>query len=282
MINAEQSSKVAKEIKKVLDLSDEKIFQPGEIIFKEGEEDHQFYILLKGNVEISKSTSEGESKVIAEVNVGEFLGEGVLSGVVKKPATAKAIDEVVLLSLTDADFSDLTKENPQVAVHFLLSVVEAVNGRLSKTNTKLLALFEISQLLHEHRDDLEELAKGLIRKLIAITTSQEGALLLKKPFSNDYRIIHSSSEVLTLDDLEEFDLTEAQMISNEKGHWLIENLKDLGVLVLHRGRDRQPYEDDQFRLLGLIADQVANMIKEASEQASEKAREMLHQKHFQL
>lgn len=263
-------------------MSEEKNFKTGEMIFEEGNEDANFYIILKGDIEISKKTTEGHPKVIAELEVGEFLGEGVLSGTTKKPASAKAISETTLMAFSYSSFEKLIKEDPRAAVDFLLSVVEAVNGRLVKTNTKLLALFEINQLTNMYPDDLNQLASGLINKLLAITDSKEGILFLKNPFSTTYRTVYSTSPDLNEAKFVEYGLEKTQRVTNEKGQYLIVNLNDLGGFVLIRDVDYAHFDDDQLRLLVLIAEQVAHTIKEASEHVAEKAKKILHRKHFEL
>ncbi len=72
------------------------------------------------------------------------------------------------------------------------------------------------------------------------------------------------------------------MISDDKGHYLIANLKELGAVAIRRDTGHTPFESDQLRLLILIAEQAAYVIKDASEKASEKARELLHQKRFDI
>lgn len=272
----------AAEIQKILKLAKEQEFKESDVIFSEGDEDKNFYIVLKGNVEISKKTTSGEDKVIAQIGPGEFLGEGVLSGVIKKPASARAINAVTLFELSAGDFQKIVKEDAKTAVDFLITVLKAVNSRLTKTNTKLLALFEISQLLHQHRDDLDALAKGLIHKLLSILDGKEGILLLKNPFAETYRVAYSSSDDLNEDALKDFDLEETQSTSNKNGQFLIANLKDLGLLAIRRDLDYTQFETDQLRLLILIAEQAANTIKEASENVAEKAKDLLHRKRFEI
>lgn len=270
------------EIQKVLKFADEKEFKAGEMIFEEGAVDNNFYIVLRGSIEISKKTTEGQPKVIAQIGAGEFLGEGVLSGVSIKPASAKAIDDVTTLVLSREHFEKLTKENPKDAIAFIITVLEAVNARLSKANIKLLALFEMNQIMNMHRDDLKLLAKELIEKFLAILEAKGGILLTKNPFANNFRSIFSSSEDLEKYVLNNFDLEKAQMITDDSGYYIIANLKELGALVIRRDLDHTPFDSDQLRLLILIAEQLAYVIKEASEKVSEKAKELLHQKRFDI
>jgi len=277
-----QESKGLVEIQKVLKIADEKNFKAGEIIFKEGETHPVFYIILNGNIEISKKTTEGQQKVIAQIGEGEFLGEGVLSGTVKKPATAKAITDVTAMAISVENFEKLMKEDPRTVVNFLLSVLQTANARLSETNTKLLALFEMSQLMDMCGDDLKALANGLIQRLVTITESKDGIFLLKNPFSTTYRVIYSSSDELDEQALTEFDLNKTQSISGKNGQFMIVNLKNLGSMALRRTLNSVPYNTNQLRLIMLVADQAAATIKDASEKASLKAKKLLEGKRFQI
>lgn len=270
------------EIQKILHISNEKRFKEGEMIFEEGQEDTNFYIIMMGNVEISKKTSEGKPKVIAHLEAGEFLGEGVLSGATVKPASAKAVTETSAMVFAVKDFEALVESDPKTAVDFLLSVLEAANGRLNKTNEKLLALFEISQLLHLYRDDLNQLATGLVNRLLAIIESKDGIIYLKNPFAETYRTVYTTSPDLSDQTFKGIDLSEPQKVTIGDSQFLVVKLKELGVLALRRDIDYAHYSVDQLKLLSLIADQAALTIEEANQRASDKARKVLERKHFEL
>jgi len=242
-------------------------FEKGEMIFREGKKNSNFYILLKGKVAIGKKASGGEIKAIAELSEGDFLGEGILSGVTKKPASAKALTKVTAMKLTKAHFEKLKKEEPGTLIRFLMAVLGVASSRLEKTDAKLLALFEISYLLNIYRYDLRELAAGIIHKLIESTESKEGLLMLRNP-DKSYRIIYSTSHHFNESSLKKLDLKKSH---NQKGLMIVP-LKDVGLLALKRKSD---FEDDQLRFLILIADQVAYNIKEAAQRADEQARQIL-------
>ncbi len=278
MDEVNKTSGALAEVQAILELADEKMYQPGNLIFEEGKEDANFYIILKGEVEIQKNTIDKTVKVIAQLGAGEFLGEGSLSGNVVKPTTAKAVSEVTVMTVSLDKFKSLIKDRPNVAIDFLLSVLGSVGGRLSKTNTKLLAIYEMSELTDMYGDDLKNLSINIIQKLISLTESNAGMLLLKNPFSNDYREVYSSSPHLSLEELKELDLSKTQKISRNDGQFMIVDMKELGSIVLKREEGASEYDTYQMRLVILIADLIANNIKEASENASEKAKKMLHQR----
>ncbi len=278
MENDEKKLGALKKIQKILKIAEEKTFKAGDVIFNEGDEDLNFYIILKGEIEISKMTTDGTPKVIAQVEAGEFLGEGVFSGKTKKPATAKALTDVITMSFTMEKFKKLTEEDSNSAVNFLLSVLETANSRLIKTNTKLLAIYEMSELTDMYSDDLKNLSSNLVEKLITITESKEGLLLLKNPFTNTYRTLYSSTPDLNEKSLGDYELNKTQKVNNEKGQYLIVDLKGLGSIILMRNNDATQYDSYHMRLLILIADLVANNIKDASGRASDKAKKLLHQR----
>lgn len=60
---------------------------PGQIIFQEGDPSYQFYVVLEGQVQITRRIGM-EEQILALHDPGEFTGE--ISMIVGKPATATA------------------------------------------------------------------------------------------------------------------------------------------------------------------------------------------------
>lgn len=269
------------QIEKILELTHDLSFKAGEFILEEGKENPYFYIILDGEVEISKKTTEGQRKVIAHLKPGEFFGEGALSGHLEKPASARALTELKVMTLAYADFKTLIDREPLSAVDFLQTVLKTVSNRLNSTNTKLLALYEINQLMGMYRDDLQNLSRAIIDRLAAITESRGGILVLKNPFSEDYRVVYSTGG---FDEsvFEKVEDKEARITRIGKEQWMVISLKGLGCMGLWREEHEHHFEDEQLRLVALVADQAGNTIESAFRRASDKARNMLHQKRFTI
>jgi len=68
-----------------------KRFEPGEIIFSEGETGKEMYIIKSGLVEVIKSIEDDEV-VLAKLKEGDFFGEMAIIGDTKRTATIKAIE----------------------------------------------------------------------------------------------------------------------------------------------------------------------------------------------
>ena len=76
-----------------------KVFQMGEVIFKEGEEGNRAFVVQRGEVEISK-TIDGKRTVLGVVGPGGIFGEMALIDEAPRMATAVTLDvtTVILVS----------------------------------------------------------------------------------------------------------------------------------------------------------------------------------------
>lgn len=85
-------------------IATEETYQDGQTIFEEGKFGDWIYVILSGSVEISR-VLEGEKYVIAILNPGEIFGELGFLGGIKRTATATAIGETILGTIS-RDFLD--------------------------------------------------------------------------------------------------------------------------------------------------------------------------------
>lgn len=78
----------------------------GTVILHEGEEGDRLYVVVEGNVRISRSGTE-----IAELDPGAYFGEiGILADV-PATATATATTDTLLLAITREDFHSMLADN---------------------------------------------------------------------------------------------------------------------------------------------------------------------------
>jgi CRP/FNR family cyclic AMP-dependent transcriptional regulator len=101
----------------------EESYQDGQIIFEEGNSGDWMYVVLSGNVEISKTVG-GKKVIIKKLQPEEVFGELGFLGSIKRTATVRAIGETTV-GVVDREF--LTKEfnklSPEVR-DILIAVVK--------------------------------------------------------------------------------------------------------------------------------------------------------------
>jgi len=90
----------------------------GKIIFQEGEEGDQMYIIQAGKVRISRRIA-GKEHVLAILEKGDFFGEMAIVNKVQRSATVTAIDEVDLLAFNREGFLSMINKNAKIALHMI-------------------------------------------------------------------------------------------------------------------------------------------------------------------
>jgi CRP/FNR family cyclic AMP-dependent transcriptional regulator len=109
----------------------EKHLRSGEVLFKEGAQGDEMYLIRSGKIRIVKDL-EGTQKTLAVIGEGEFFGEMALLD--KRPRSASAIAETdAKLIIVDRNaFLSSVNKNP-----FIKYIIETLTTRLRKTNNML-------------------------------------------------------------------------------------------------------------------------------------------------
>jgi signal transduction histidine kinase len=127
------------------------ILSPGQVIFQEGDPTYHFYVVLAGELKITKQVG-GVEKLLGMLAPGEFTGD--IGLIVGKPAaaTGRAVGESRVLAIAPAVFKRVLAEYSEGAA----VILAAMAGRARETETmlrqqeKLAALGRLSAgLAHE-------------------------------------------------------------------------------------------------------------------------------------
>jgi CRP-like cAMP-binding protein len=95
-----------------------KHFPKGAVLFSEGDEGEEMYIIRSGQVAIKKRVSHGEI-VVATLEKGDFFGEMALLERIPRTAGAEMVEEGDLIVIGSDIFGDMVKSNPEIAVRML-------------------------------------------------------------------------------------------------------------------------------------------------------------------
>jgi CRP-like cAMP-binding protein len=95
-----------------------KHYEQGTILFNEGDEGEEMYIIRSGKVAIKKRVPHGEVTV-AIFEKGDFFGEIAMLEHLPRTATAEMAEAGDLVVIDAETLSDLIKANPEVAVRML-------------------------------------------------------------------------------------------------------------------------------------------------------------------
>lgn len=121
-------------IKLLVDLV-EKEYEPGELIFSEGDIGKALYIILDGSVTLTKKCN-GNPTVLAELPTGSYFGELALIDQMPRFATATAREKTTMLIMYKSYFDDLIKGSPAISSRVLLNLVGLLATYVRKNHDK--------------------------------------------------------------------------------------------------------------------------------------------------
>ena len=133
-----------------------------EILFREGERGEHLYIIVSGELEILMSPGVENELILNIIHEGEYIGEMSLlqpDGV--RTTSARAHTDVVLLSMSRAQFRDLLNRHPELAK----SMISVLSQRLVNTNVQTFrGLTAKNRELQRANDELKAAQEQLIEK----------------------------------------------------------------------------------------------------------------------
>lgn len=127
------------------------MLQPGEYIFREGDPPQLFYVVLEGEMQITR-TINGELMVLGTTPRGIIGGEAALLSGTDVPAAAQAIAPTRLMTFDLAGFRGIFANCPTVAAHIMRVAYQRSEGLATvvKQQEKMAALGKLSAgLAHE-------------------------------------------------------------------------------------------------------------------------------------
>jgi len=124
--------------KKRFALEEPREFEDGQVIFNEGDDSREMYIVVSGCVAVSKKVEDGEI-LLAELKKGDFVGEMSLLESVPRSATARTKGKTKLLVIHPGGFLLKIRRDPT----FAFEMLQTLSRRIRTTNDKLVR--ELSQ-----------------------------------------------------------------------------------------------------------------------------------------
>jgi CRP/FNR family transcriptional regulator, cyclic AMP receptor protein len=102
-------------------------FKKGDILFREGENSKELYIIQNGIVKIYKEV-EGQRLPIATVHAGQFVGELSFFDGKPRSATAEAATDLKVIKLDQAKLEREIKKLPSWLLVLIRSIADRMRG----------------------------------------------------------------------------------------------------------------------------------------------------------
>ena len=125
-------------------------FHAGDVIMQEGDEGDTMYMVVQGEVGVSKSLTmkfgdddfRTTDKVLTRIRADEYaiFGEMALIARDSRSATIVADTDCLLLEINRGDFVRLIEDRPDLGVKILLKLSEQLIGRLKQSSQDIIRL----------------------------------------------------------------------------------------------------------------------------------------------
>ena len=132
------------ELARVGEVCREQPFQPGEYIFREGEPGNRLYLIVEGEVRISRVVPGSGEEALAVLKPGALFGEMAVFDRSERSTDAIANAATRCLTINRSDFELLLDFNRDIAYKVLWACVRLLSGRLRSTNDSLRTFLAMS------------------------------------------------------------------------------------------------------------------------------------------
>jgi CRP/FNR family cyclic AMP-dependent transcriptional regulator len=111
------------------------VIPAGTVIFREGDEGNEIFIIQEGKVKISKSIGNNDH-VLAILGKGDFFGEMAIVNRIRRTATAQTVTDTHLLAFDRQGFRSMIEKNSKIA----MNIIDKLCRRLQQANMQIQQL----------------------------------------------------------------------------------------------------------------------------------------------
>ncbi len=124
------------DLEKINDITLQRSFRKGSIIFMEGDEGEAFYFIKSGKIKIFKTSPDGRELIFAILSEGGVFAEVTLFNDIAYPASAEVLEDAVLGMIKNQELEALISKNSGLA----LSIIKVLSRKLFNSQQKVKEL----------------------------------------------------------------------------------------------------------------------------------------------
>jgi signal transduction histidine kinase len=141
------------EIEELIANSQVRSYVPGSVLCRENEVEDRFYMILEGEVEVTKNINNTESRLLKTLLPGDFFGEMALIHNAPRAATVTAKTELTTLELDKSAFDRVLHKSTSIA----MAMVSEISNRLRQNDQ--LAVDDLRMRASELAEAYQKLAE---------------------------------------------------------------------------------------------------------------------------
>ena len=124
------------ELNGLADVAVPRSYEPGEVVFREGDEGNSCYVVRSGSLKATKTHSDGRTIALTELHPGDMFGELALFSGERRSATIEAVEPTAAVALLGDDIRRLLLAQPDIAIKMLAGLADRVRGANQRIATQ--------------------------------------------------------------------------------------------------------------------------------------------------
>jgi CRP-like cAMP-binding protein len=109
-------------------------FSPGDVVFHEGDEAREMFVVLGGEVEVLKRSKSGHEARVALLGPGDWFGEMSIVDIQPRSATVRTVAPAKLLRIAASDLDALYRHDLKSYALVVLNLARELSRRLRVTD----------------------------------------------------------------------------------------------------------------------------------------------------
>jgi CRP/FNR family transcriptional regulator, cyclic AMP receptor protein len=160
------------ELERVAEFAVPREFEPGQVVFREGDSSDTCYIVREGRARAVRAHTDGRTITLASFGPGDIFGELAMFEDELRSATVEAIERTTAIAVLGPDMRRLMSEHPDVSTKLVI----ALGRRLRETNERLArqsfqtVQSRVAAVLGEIVEQLQ--AEGAAERDVLVTATQ--------------------------------------------------------------------------------------------------------------
>ena len=127
------STLVPADLERISELAVPREFEPGQVVFREGDSSDTCYIVRSGRARAVREHSDGRIITLATFGPGDIFGELAMFEDERRSATVEAVEPTAAVAVLGPDMRRLMSEHPGIATRLVI----ALGRRLRESNERL-------------------------------------------------------------------------------------------------------------------------------------------------
>jgi CRP/FNR family transcriptional regulator len=160
------------DLERIAQLAVPRQFEPGQAVFREGDQSDTCYIVREGRARAVRSHGDGRTITLATFGPGDIFGELAMFEDERRSATVEAIEPISVVAVLGGDMRRLMIEHPEISTRLVIALgrrLREMNERLSRQSFQTVQS-RVAVVLGELV--AQELAEGADGRDVLVTATQ--------------------------------------------------------------------------------------------------------------